>query len=129
MRAASWPESIRDADEVRAQAGVEEDGHIGCCRQGCRRCHECAECVAMRGHSTNPAAIEAEIAHLRSLALDALRRYWRVIFGRTAPAALSKDLLRRIACRTLSRWSAVRRRFQRRATSASPERARCSRTR
>jgi hypothetical protein len=50
----------------------------------------------MRGHSTNPAAIEAEIAHLRSLALDALRRYWRVIFGRTAPAALSKDLLRRM---------------------------------
>jgi hypothetical protein len=34
----------------------------------------------MRGHSTNPAAIEAEIAHLRSLALDALRRHWRVIF-------------------------------------------------
>jgi hypothetical protein len=33
----------------------------------------------------NPAAIEAEIAHLRSLALDALRRHWRVIFGRTPP--------------------------------------------
>ncbi len=46
----------------------------------------------MRGHSTNPAAIEAEIAHLRSLALDALRRHWRVIFGRTPPAELSKDL-------------------------------------
>ena len=50
----------------------------------------------MRGHSTNPAAIEAEIAHLRSLALDALRRHWRVIFGRTPPAALSKDLLGRM---------------------------------
>src|SRR5947209_9030363 len=67
-----------------------------CCRQGFRRCHECAECVAMRGHSTNPAAIEAEIAHLRSLALDALRRHWRVIFGRTPPAAPSKDLLGRM---------------------------------
>ena len=50
----------------------------------------------MRGHSTNPAAIEAEIAHLRSLALDALRRHWRVIFGRTPPADLSKDLLGRM---------------------------------
>ena len=40
------------------------------------------------------AAIQAEIAHLRSLALDALRRHWRVIFGRTPP--LSKDLLGRM---------------------------------
>ena len=50
----------------------------------------------MRGHATNPAAIEAEIAHLRSLARDALRRHWRVIFGRPPPAALSKDLLGRM---------------------------------
>ena len=50
----------------------------------------------MPGHSTHPAAIEAEIAHLRSLAPDALRRHWRVIFGRTPPAALSKDLLGRM---------------------------------
>ena len=50
----------------------------------------------MRGQSTNPAAIEAEIAHLRSLALDALRRHWRVIFGRTPPSDLSKDLLGRM---------------------------------
>src|SRR5213082_2111115 len=42
------------------------------------------------------AAIEAEIAHLRSLALDALRRHWRVVFGRTPPVALSKDLLGRM---------------------------------
>src|SRR5262249_46596413 len=88
------------AQEARAQAGVGEDGRRArvsdCCRQGFRRCHECAECVAMRGHSTNPAAIEAEIAHLRSLALDALRRHWRVIFGRTPPADLSKDLLGRM---------------------------------
>src|SRR5262249_1282619 len=59
-------------------------------------CHEGAECVAMRGQWTNPAAIEAEIAHLRSLALDALRRHWRVIFGRTPPSDLSKDLLGRM---------------------------------
>jgi len=50
----------------------------------------------MRGRSTDPAAIEAEITHLRSLARDALRRHWRVIFGRTPPADLSKDLLRRM---------------------------------
>src|SRR5262245_61296106 len=48
------------------------------------------------GALENPAAIEAEIAHLRSLALDALRRHWRVIFGRTPPADLSKDLLGRM---------------------------------
>ena len=54
----------------------------------------------MRRHSTDPAAIEAEIAHLRSLALDAVRRRWRVIFGRTPPAGLSKHMLgRMIACR------------------------------
>jgi Protein of unknown function (DUF3489) len=55
--------------------------------RGLHRCHECAECVAMRGHSTNAAAIEA---HLRSLVLDALRRHWRVTFGRTPPVELSK---------------------------------------
>jgi Protein of unknown function (DUF2924) len=50
----------------------------------------------MRQQRTEVAAIEAEIAHLRSLALDALRRRWRVMFGRTPPAALSKDLLGRM---------------------------------
>jgi Protein of unknown function (DUF2924) len=50
----------------------------------------------MRRHSTDPAAIEAEITHLRSLARDALRRHWRLVFGRTPPAALSKDLLGRM---------------------------------
>jgi hypothetical protein len=50
----------------------------------------------MRQQRTEPAAIEAEIAHLRSLALDALRRRWRVVFGRTPPAGLSKDLLGRM---------------------------------
>jgi Protein of unknown function (DUF2924) len=45
---------------------------------------------------TEAAAIEAEIARLRSLALDVLRRRWRAVFGRTPPAALSKDLLGRM---------------------------------
>jgi hypothetical protein len=50
----------------------------------------------MRQQRTEPAAIEAEIAHLRSLALDALRRRWRAVFARTPPAPLSKDLLGRM---------------------------------
>jgi Protein of unknown function (DUF2924) len=50
----------------------------------------------MRQQRTEAAAIEAEIAHLRSLALDALRRRWRAMFGRTPPAALSKGLLGRM---------------------------------
>src|SRR5437763_1733374 len=50
----------------------------------------------MRQHRSDPATIEAEIAHLRSVAIDALRRRWRVVFGRSAPAALSKDLLGRM---------------------------------
>src|SRR5207247_6788324 len=61
-----------------------------------RRNRGSAECVAMRQQRTDPAAIEAEIARLRSLALDALRRRWRAVFGRTPPAGLSKDLLGRM---------------------------------
>ena len=30
--------------------------------------------------------VSSDVDHLRSLALDALRRHWRVIFGRTPPA-------------------------------------------
>jgi hypothetical protein len=50
----------------------------------------------MQQQRIDPAAIEAEMAHLRSLAIDALRRRWRVMFGRTPPAGLSKDLLGRM---------------------------------
>jgi hypothetical protein len=50
----------------------------------------------MRQQWTEPAAIEAEIAHLRSLALDALRRRWRTVFGGTPRAGLSKNLLGRM---------------------------------
>ena len=42
------------------------------------------------------AAIAAEIAHVRSLAPEALRRRWRAEFGRKPPAGLSKDLLGRM---------------------------------
>jgi Protein of unknown function (DUF2924) len=50
----------------------------------------------MRQQRTDPTAIEAEIARLRSLALETLRRRWRAVFGRMPPAALSKDLLGRM---------------------------------
>jgi len=54
----------------------------------------------MRRQVTNPAAIEAEIDRLRLLVRGAVRRRWQVVFGRTPPAGLSKDLLgRMIACR------------------------------
>ena len=55
----------------------------------------------MRQHRTDPAAIEAEIARIRSLALDALRRRWRAVFGRTPPVSLSKDLLGRMIARRM----------------------------
>jgi Protein of unknown function (DUF2924) len=50
----------------------------------------------MRQQRTEAAEIEAEIARLRSLALDVLRRRWRAVFGGTPPKALSKDLLGRM---------------------------------
>jgi hypothetical protein len=50
----------------------------------------------MRQRWTDPAAIEAEIARIRSLSFDALRRRWQVVFGRTPPVSLSKDLLGRM---------------------------------
>jgi DUF2924 family protein len=51
-----------------------------------------------------PAAIAAEIERIRSLQLDALRRQWRLVFGRVPPAGLSKDLLgRMIAARLQER--------------------------
>ena len=51
----------------------------------------------MRQQRTDPAAIEAEIARIRSLALDALQRRWQAVFGRTPPAGVSKDLLGRMS--------------------------------
>jgi hypothetical protein len=58
----------------------------------------------MRRRWPEPAAIAAEIARIRSLRLDALRRQWRRVFGRVPPAGLSKDLLgRMIAARLQER--------------------------
>ena len=52
----------------------------------------------------DPAAIAAEIDRIRSLRLDALRRQWRLVFGRMPPCGLSKDLLgRMIAARLQER--------------------------
>jgi hypothetical protein len=50
----------------------------------------------MREPGTEEAAIAAEIACIRSLPSEALRRRWQAVFGRKPPAVLSKDLLGRI---------------------------------
>lgn len=58
----------------------------------------------MRRRWREPAAIAAEIDRIRSLRLDALRRQWRLVFGRVPPAGLNKDLLgRMIAARLQER--------------------------
>jgi hypothetical protein len=58
----------------------------------------------MRRRWREPAAIAAEIDRIRSLRLDALRRHWRLVFGRMPPTGLSKDLLgRMIAARLQER--------------------------
>jgi hypothetical protein len=43
-----------------------------------------------------PAEIAAEIERIRLLRLDALRRHWRLAFGRAPPSGLSKDVLGRM---------------------------------
>jgi hypothetical protein len=50
----------------------------------------------MRRRWREPAAIAAEIDRIRLLRLDAMRRQWRLVFGRMPPAALSRDLLGRM---------------------------------
>ena len=50
----------------------------------------------MREPVTEEAAIAAEIARIRPLPSEALRRRWQAVFGRKPPAALSKDLLGRM---------------------------------
>jgi hypothetical protein len=50
----------------------------------------------MRQPLTEEAAIAAEIARIRALALDVLRRGWRAEFGRPPPTGLSRDLLGRM---------------------------------
>ncbi len=44
----------------------------------------------------DPAAIEAEVDHIRSLGIDALRKRWRLMFGATPPAGLTKGIMARM---------------------------------
>jgi hypothetical protein len=44
----------------------------------------------------DPAAVEAEIARVRSLSGHALRRRWQALFGRLALEHLTANLLRRM---------------------------------
>jgi hypothetical protein len=44
----------------------------------------------------DPAAVAAEIEHVRSLSGYALRRRWQSVFGRSTPQQLTADLLRRM---------------------------------
>jgi hypothetical protein len=50
----------------------------------------------MLQRSVDPAAIEAEVDHVRSLGIDALRRRWRLMFEKTPPAGLTKDIMARM---------------------------------
>ena len=50
----------------------------------------------MRQPVTDAAAIAVEVARIRALGPDGLRRTWRTVFGRTPPASLSTGLLARM---------------------------------
>src|SRR5260370_636237 len=52
--------------------------------------------VAMLQRSVDPTAIEAEVDHIRSLGIDALRKRWRLMFEKTPPAGLTKDIMARM---------------------------------
>jgi hypothetical protein len=52
----------------------------------------------MARRSSDREAIEAEINHVRSLGLDALRALWRTTLRSSPPPALTKDLLARFLC-------------------------------
>ena len=43
-------------------------------------------------------AIEAEIAHVRSLGLDELHTLWRLTFWSAPPPVFTKDLMARFLC-------------------------------
>ena len=46
--------------------------------------------------SSDPTAIDAEIDHIRSLGIVALRTRWRSMFDKTPPAGLTKDIIARM---------------------------------
>ena len=50
----------------------------------------------MDRRTLDPAAIEAEVDHVRSLGIDALRQRWRSTFGATPPPGLTKDIMSRM---------------------------------
>jgi hypothetical protein len=50
----------------------------------------------MDQRTVDPAAIEAEVDHIRSLGIDALRARWRLMFGHTPPQGLTKDIMGRM---------------------------------
>ncbi len=56
--------------------------------------------LAMVQQTVDAAAIEAEIGHIRSLGIEALRKRRRLLFGASPPKGLTKDIIARmIACR------------------------------
>jgi hypothetical protein len=52
----------------------------------------------MAQRSSDREAIEAEINHVRSLGLDALRSLWRTTFCSSPPSGFTKDLVARFLC-------------------------------
>ena len=50
----------------------------------------------MTRQSVGAAAIEAEVDRIRSLGIAALRQRWRLMFGGSPPAGLTRDLIRRM---------------------------------
>jgi hypothetical protein len=50
----------------------------------------------MAQRPVDPAAIEAEVDHVRSLGIVALRTRWRMMFGATPPVGLTKDIIARM---------------------------------
>jgi hypothetical protein len=50
----------------------------------------------MAQQKVDPAAIEAEVEHIRSLGIEALRTRWRSMFGAIPPKGLPKDIIGRM---------------------------------
>src|SRR5271165_7538527 len=50
----------------------------------------------MDQQTVDAAAIVAEIGHIRSLGIEALRKRWRLMFGAAPPKGVTKDLIARM---------------------------------
>jgi hypothetical protein len=50
----------------------------------------------MAERSLSPGAIEAEIERIRALGLEALRSEWRMMYGASPPAGLTKEIMARM---------------------------------